>query len=49
MKDLKKISNERQKTRREIEQKGFHFSLNSMSDLIKGGSIKLYQLLLKVM
>ena len=46
-KDLKKISNERQKTRREIEQKRISFSLDSMSALIKEGSIKSLPVILK--
>ena len=46
-KDLKKISNERQKTRKEIEQKRISFSLDSMSALIKEGSIKSLPVILK--
>ncbi len=46
-KDLKKISNERQKTRREIEQKKISFSLNEMSALIKEGSIKTLPVIIK--
>ena len=46
-KDLKKISNERQKTRREIEQKRISFSLNEMSTLIKEGSIKTLPIIIK--
>ncbi len=46
-KDLKKISNERQKTRREIEQKRISFSLNEMSALIKEGSIKSLPIIIK--
>ena len=46
-KDLKKISNERQKNRREIEQKRISFSLNEMSALIKEGSIKTLPVILK--
>ena len=46
-KDLKKISNERQKTRREIEQKRISFSLNEMSALIKEGSIKTLPVIIK--
>ncbi len=46
-KDLKKISNERQKTRREIEQKRISFSLNEMSALIKEGSIKTLPIIIK--
>ena len=46
-KDLKKISSERQKTRREIEQKRISFSLDSMSALIKEGSIKSLPVILK--
>ena len=45
--DLKKISNERQKTRREIEQKRISFSLNEMSALIKEGSIKTLPVIIK--
>jgi translation initiation factor IF-2 len=46
-KDLKKISNERQKNRREVEQKRISFSLDSMSVLIKEGSIKSLPVILK--
>ena len=46
-KDLKKISNERQKTRREVEQKRISFSLNEMSALIKEGSIKTLPVIIK--
>ena len=46
-KDLKKISNERQKTRREVEQKRISFSLNEMSALIKEGSMKTLPVILK--
>ena len=46
-KDLRKISNERQKTRREIEQKKISFSLNEMSALIKEGSIKTLPIIIK--
>jgi len=46
-KDLKKIANERQKTRREIEQKRISFSLNEMSALIKEGSIKTLPTIIK--
>ena len=46
-KDLKKISNERQKTRREIEQKRISFSLDTMSDLIRGGAIKTLPIIIK--
>ena len=46
-KDLKKISSERQKTRREIEQKRISFSLNEMSALIKEGSIKTLPIIIK--
>ena len=46
-KDLKKISNERQKTRREVEQKRISFSLNEMSTLIKEGSIKTLPVIIK--
>ena len=46
-KDLKKISNERQKNRREIEQKRISFSLNEMSALIKEGSIKTLPVIIK--
>ena len=46
-KDLKKISNERQKNRREIEQKRISFSLNEMSALIKEGSIKSLPVIIK--
>ena len=45
--DLKKISSERQKTRREIEQKRISFSLNEMSALIKEGSIKTLPIIIK--
>ena len=45
--DLKKISNERQKTRREIEQKRISFSLNEMSALIKEGTIKTLPIIIK--
>ena len=47
-KDLKKISNERQKTE-EIEQKRISFSLNEMSALIKEGSIKTLPVIIKEM
>ena len=46
-KDLKKISSERQKTRREIEQKRISFSLNEMSALIKEGSMKTLPVIIK--
>jgi len=46
-KDLKKISNERQKNRREIEQKRISFSLNEMSALIKEGSIRSLPVIIK--
>ena len=46
-KDLKKISNERQRTRREIEQKRMSFSLNEISALIKEGSIKTLPIIIK--
>ena len=46
-KDLKKIANERQKTRREIEQKKISFSLDEMSALIKEGSIKTLPIIIK--
>ena len=46
-KDLKKISNERQKNRREIEQKRISFSLNEMSALIREGSIKSLPVIIK--
>ena len=46
-KDLKRLSNDRQKTRREIEQKRITFSLNEMSALIKVGSIKNLPVIIK--
>ena len=46
-KDLKRISNDRQRTRREIEQKRINFSLNEMSALIKVGSIKNLPVIIK--
>tara|TARA_B110000914_G_scaffold178996_1_gene160931 strand:- start:1104 stop:3521 length:2418 start_codon:yes stop_codon:yes gene_type:complete len=46
-KELKKVANERQKTRREIEQKRISFSLDSMSALIKEGSIKSLPVIIK--
>ena len=46
-KDLKKISSERQKNRREIEQKRISFSLNEMSALIREGSIKSLPVIVK--
>ena len=46
-KDLKRISNDRQRTRREIEQKRISFSLNEMSALIKVGSIKNLPVIIK--
>ena len=46
-KDLEKISNERQKNRREIEQKRISFSLNEMSALIREGSIKSLPVIIK--
>ena len=46
-KDLKKISSERQKNRREIEQKRISFSLNEMSALIREGSIKSLPVIIK--
>ena len=46
-KELKKAANERQKIRREIEQKRISFSLDSMSALIKEGSIKSLPVIIK--
>ena len=42
-KELKRISSERRRIRREIEQKKMAFSLDQMSSLIKEGNIKPYR------
>ncbi len=46
-KELKRISGERQRIRREIEQKKMAFSLDQMSSLIKEGTIKTLPLIIK--
>ena len=46
-KELKRISGERQRIRREIEQKKMAFSLDQMSSLIKEGSMKTLPLIIK--
>ena len=46
-KEIKRISGERQRIRREIEQKKMVFSLDKMSSLIKEGSIKTLPLVIK--
>jgi len=46
-KELKRVSVERQRIRREIEQKKMAFSLDQMSSLIKEGSIKTLPLIIK--
>ena len=46
-KELKRISGERQRVRREIEQKKMAFSLDNMSSLIKEGNIKTLPLIIK--
>ena len=46
-KELKKISSERQRVRREIEQKKMAFSLDNMSSIIKEGNIKTLPLIIK--
>jgi translation initiation factor IF-2 len=46
-KELKRISSERQRIRREIEQKKMAFSLDQMSSLIKEGSMKTLPLIIK--
>ena len=46
-KEIKRISSERQRIRREIEQKKMKFSLDNMSSLIKEGSIKTLPLIIK--
>ncbi|MBL51646.1 MAG: translation initiation factor IF-2 [Candidatus Marinimicrobia bacterium] len=46
-KELKRISGERQRIRREIEQKKMAFSLDRMSSLIKEGTMKTLPLVIK--
>ena len=46
-KELKRISSERQRIRREIEQKKMAFSLDQMSSLIKEGTMKTLPLIIK--
>ena len=46
-KELKKISGERQRVRREIEMKKMSFSLDHMSSLIKEGNVKTLPLIIK--
>ena len=46
-KELKRISSERRRIRREIEQKKMAFSLDQMSSLIKEGNIKTLPLIIK--
>ena len=46
-KEIKRISSERQRIRREIEQKKMMFSLDHMSSLIKEGSVKHLALVIK--
>ena len=46
-KEIKRISGERQRIRREIEQKKMVFSLDKMSSLIKEGSMKTLPLVIK--
>ena len=46
-KDLKRISSERQRIRREIEQKKMAFSLDHMSSLIKEGTMKTLPVVVK--
>ena len=46
-KELKRISGERQRIRREIEQKKMAFSLDQMSSLIKEGTMKTLPLIIK--
>ena len=46
-KELKKISAERQRVRREIEQKKMAFSLDYMSSLIKEGTVKTLPIIIK--
>jgi len=46
-KELKRISGERQRVRREIEQKKMAFSLDQMSTLIKEGNIKTLPIIIK--
>tara|TARA_Y100000814_G_scaffold31904_1_gene20515 strand:+ start:88 stop:2562 length:2475 start_codon:yes stop_codon:yes gene_type:complete len=46
-KEIKRISGERQRIRREIEQKKMAFSLDQMSSLIREGSMKTLPLIIK--
>ena len=46
-KEIKRISSERQRVRREIEQKKMKFSLDKMSSLIKEGTMKTLALVIK--
>ncbi len=46
-KEIKRISGERQRIRREIEQKKMAFSLDNMSSMIKDGSMKTLPLIIK--
>lgn len=46
-KEIKRISSERQRIRREIEQKKMAFSLDHMSSLIREGSVKNLPLIIK--
>ena len=46
-KEIKRISGERQRIKREIEQKKMAFSLDQMSSLIKEGSMKSLPLIIK--
>jgi len=46
-KEIKRISSERQRVRREIEQKKMKFSLDQMSSLIKEGTVKTLALVIK--
>ncbi len=46
-KELKRISGERQRVRREIEQKKMAFSLDNMSSLLKDGGLKTLPLIIK--
>ena len=46
-KQIKRISGERQRIKREIEQKKIAFSLDQMSSLIKEGSVKSLPIIIK--
>ena len=46
-KQIKRISGERQRIKREIEQKKMAFSLDNMSSLIREGSVKSLPLIIK--